>query len=300
MAYIQVSLMSLSLMRTVPVTVILPTDKMPFPGAPAREPGKPYKTLYLLHGIFGSSVDWVTGTRIQRYAEENDLAVVMPSGDNMFYVDQPVTGNNYGQFIGQELVEATRKMFPLSTKREDTFIGGLSMGGYGALRNGLKYSETFGSIVALSSALNVETALNLTNDAPIFMMRRDYMEACFGDLEAAQNSDVNPKWLIRQCKEQKKPIPNIYMAIGDEDSLLGVNEDFAAFLRQENVPITFEVRPGNHEWEQHGDQQRKCGDMMIRPATKSDASRQSGTPGTLCRSFLPGNRCGKRSYKSFF
>lgn len=249
MAYIQVSLMSLSLMRTVPVTVILPTDKMPFPGAPAREPGKPYKTLYLLHGIFGSSVDWVTGTRIQRYAEENDLAVVMPSGDNMFYVDQPVTGNNYGQFIGQELVEATRKMFPLSTKREDTFIGGLSMGGYGALRNGLKYSETFGSIVALSSALNVETALNLTNDAPIFMMRRDYMEACFGDLEAAQNSDVNPKWLIKQCKEQKKPIPNIYMAIGDEDSLLGVNEDFVVFLRQEHVPVTFEVRPGNHEWD---------------------------------------------------
>ena len=115
MAYIQVSLMSLSLMRTVPVTVILPTDKMPFPGAPAREPGKPYKTLYLLHGIFGSSVDWVTGTRIQRYAEENDLAVVMPSGDNMFYVDQPVTGNNYGQFIGQELVDFTRRSFPLST-----------------------------------------------------------------------------------------------------------------------------------------------------------------------------------------
>ena len=52
-----------------------------------------------------------------------------------------------------------------------------------------------------------------------------------------------------ECKEQKKPIPNIYMAIGDEDSLLGVNEDFVAFLRQEHVPVTFEVRPGNHEWD---------------------------------------------------
>ena len=84
---------------------------------------------------------------------------------------------------------------------EDTFIGGLSMGGYGALEKRPQvFLETFGSIVALSSALNVETALNLTNDAPIFMMRRDYMEACFGDLEAAQNSDVNPKWLIKQCK----------------------------------------------------------------------------------------------------
>lgn len=172
----------------------------------------------------------------------------MPSGDNMFYVDQPVTGNNYGQFIGQELVEATRKMFPLSTKREDTFIGGLSMGGYGALRNGLKYSETFGSIVALSSALNVETALNLTNDAPIFMMRRDYMEACFGDLEAAQNSDVNPKWLIKQCKEQKKP-SNIYMATATRTAFWASTRTLWRSCGRNHVPVTFEVRPGNHEWD---------------------------------------------------
>lgn len=61
----------------------------------------------------------------------------MPSGDNAFYIDQPKMNNNYGEFIGRELVELTRKMFPLSDKREDTYIGGLSMGGYGALRNGL-------------------------------------------------------------------------------------------------------------------------------------------------------------------
>lgn len=78
--------------------------------------------------------------------------MVMPSGDNAFYVDQPKGHNNYGEYIGQELVRLTRKMFPLSRKREDTFIGGLSMGGYGALRNGLKYSDTFGAVIALSGA----------------------------------------------------------------------------------------------------------------------------------------------------
>ena len=129
MAFIQVSFMSKTLMRTVPLQVILPVDKFTF-GQPEREE-KPFKTLYLLHGIFGNETDWVHGTRIQRWAEEKNLAVVMPAGENAFYVDQPSIGAMHGQFIGEELVEITRKMFPLSRKREDTFIGGLSMGGFG-------------------------------------------------------------------------------------------------------------------------------------------------------------------------
>lgn len=127
MAFIQMNFFSQSLMRQVPVNIILPMDKLPAPGVPVREE-KPYKTLYLLHGIFGNYTDWVNGTRIQRYAEEHDLVVVMPSGDNSFYVDQPKSNNLYGEFVGRELVEFTRKMFPLSHKREDTFIGGILYG----------------------------------------------------------------------------------------------------------------------------------------------------------------------------
>ena len=78
MAFIQVSFMSKTLMRTVPLQVILPVDKFTF-GQPEREE-KPFKTLYLLHGIFGNETDWVHGTRIQRWAEEKKLAVVMPAG----------------------------------------------------------------------------------------------------------------------------------------------------------------------------------------------------------------------------
>lgn len=77
MAYLQMSILSQSLMRTVSVNVILPVDKLVFPGMPQREE-KPYKTLYLLHGMFGSYVDWVNGTNIQRWAEEKNLVVVMP------------------------------------------------------------------------------------------------------------------------------------------------------------------------------------------------------------------------------
>ena len=248
MAFIQMNLLSKTLMRMVPVNVILPVDKLTFPGMLVRE-DKPYKTLYLLHGIFGNYTDWVNGTRIQRFAEEYNLVVVMPSGDNAFYIDQPVTQNYYGEFIGKELVELTRKMFPLSHEREDTYIGGLSMGGYGAIRNGFKYHDTFGAIVALSSALVVEGFRERTNDSPIFMERKDYAEALFGDLDKMLESDKNPKYLVQKLKAEGNDLPAVYMACGDADALLGVNEDFAKFLKEQGVDVTFEVGPGNHEWD---------------------------------------------------
>lgn len=248
MAFLQVNLMSQCLMRTVQVNVILPADKIAAPGTTARGE-KPFQTLYLLHGVLGSSVDWVNGTRIQRYAEENDLAVIMPSGDNAFYVDQPKGRNLYGEFVGKELVELTRKMFPLSRKREDTFIGGLSMGGFGAIRNGLKYHDTFGAIVGLSSALIVDSLPLVTNDSGNFFETRDYLQACFGDLDEAVDSDKNPSYLVKQLKEQKTEFPQIFMACGDADALLPTNQAFAELLERENIPHIFEVGPGNHEWD---------------------------------------------------
>ncbi len=248
MAFIQMNMLSKSLMRTVPVNVILPVDKMVFPGMPERGE-KPYKTLYLLHGIFGNYTDWVCGTRIQRFAEEHDLAVVMPSGDNAFYVDQPAANNFYGKFIGEELVELTRKMFPLSREREDTFIGGLSMGGFGAMRNGLKYCDTFGYIVALSAALHVEEMAARTRDDGFFIESKSYAEACFGDLSKLLDSDKNPKYLVRELKKAGKTLPKIYMACGDKDSLLSANKDMAAFLKERGADVTFEAGPGAHEWD---------------------------------------------------
>lgn len=248
MALIQVNLLSQSLMRTVPVNVILPVDKLTMPGMPQREE-KPYKTLYLLHGIFGSYIDWVSGTRIQRFAEEHDLAVVMPSGDNSFYVDQPAGNHYYGEFVGRELVDLTRKIFPLSRKREDTFIGGLSMGGYGALRNGLKYSGTFGYITALSSACHLEAIASLADEGGFILESKSYAEACFGDLTKLLNSDKDPKHIARQIKAAGKPFPRIFMACGDQDNLLPANIEMADFLKAQGADVTFIVAPGAHEWD---------------------------------------------------
>lgn len=276
MALIQMNILSQSLMRTVPVNVILPVDKMVFPGVPQREE-KPYKTLYLLHGVFGNYTDWVCGTRIQRYAEENDLAVVMPSGDNAFYVDQPAANNFYGRFIGEELVELTRKMFPLSRKRADTFIGGLSMGGYGAMRNGLKYSDTFGCIAALSSAIHLEEMASRTKDGGLFIEGKSYAEACFGDLSRLLDSDKNPKYLVKQLKKEGKPLPRIYMACGDADSLLGTNQAMAAFLKEQGADVTFEVGPGGHEWDFWDTYIKKAIDWL--PTENSGLGVNSGNVG---------------------
>ena len=130
MALIKVDFFSQSLMRTVTINALIPVDKVIEEEQEFKR--KQYKTLYLLHGIFGNYTDWICGTRIQRWAQDHDLAVIMPSGENKFYVDNEKSHEYYSKFIGEKLVDVTRRLFPLSKQKEDTFIAGLSMGGYGS------------------------------------------------------------------------------------------------------------------------------------------------------------------------
>ena len=175
MAFLQVDYKSSKMNRKVHFNVFLPADT-----DPAGKDGAPWRTLYLLHGIFGNSSSWVTSSCIQRYAEERNLCVVMPDGENGFYLDHPDYMNNFSSWIGEELAEATRTMFPLSRSREDTWIGGFSMGGYGALRTGLKYADTFGGILACSSALLLESIQNGEGGAGP-AGDESYLRAMFGD-----------------------------------------------------------------------------------------------------------------------
>lgn len=244
MALIQVNFVSKSLMRTVPIQVILPVDKFSLSDKPLREE-KPFKTLYLLHGIFGNYTDWVTNTRIQKWAEKKNLAVVMPSGDNAFYVDDPAGGNLYGQFIGQELVDITRRMFPLSRKREDTYIAGLSMGGYGAVHNGLKYHETFSHIATLSGALHLFEE-NMIDD-----IVKD--TRCLGDPKEALKSDKNPRVQLETIKKLQAAdptvtFPKIYQTCGTEDFLYEANCLYRDVFRAYGVDLTWDERPGEHDW----------------------------------------------------
>ncbi|MDE7011306.1 MAG: esterase family protein [Oscillospiraceae bacterium] len=243
MALIQVNFSSNSLKRMVPIQVILPVEKLE---GTARGS---FPTLYLLHGVTGNYTDWVSRTNIQRWAEAKGLAVVMPSGDNGFYVDHPGLHNCCGTFIGQELVEITRKMFPLSRCREDTFIAGLSMGGYGAVRNGLKYHETFSHIAGLSTANVVEGIEARTNDDAYFLNRRDFAESIFGDLSKVKDSDKSLRWLAERLAEAGAAMPRIYLACGTEDTLLGDSRALRDCLRKTGADVTYEEGPGGHEWD---------------------------------------------------
>lgn len=104
-------------------------------------------------------------------------------------------------------MELTRRAFPLSRRREDTFIAGLSMGGYGAIRNGLKYHDTFGCIAGLSSAMIVDGLEARTNDTPNLIERKDFAERIFGDLARAKDSDMNPKWLVEKPGNSRRRFP---------------------------------------------------------------------------------------------
>ena len=248
MAFLQVNMMSECLMRTVNVNVILPSDKIAMPDKIGQKPmnnNGPFKTLYLLHGVFGSNVDWVNGTNIQRWAEEKNLAVVMPAGENKFYLDLAATREYYGMFIGRELVELTRRMFPLSSKKEDTFLAGLSMGGFGALRNGLKYRDTFGYVIGLSAA----DIFNPELPTGMYYGSRENIEAIVGNYNAAKNSDMNIQWLIDHIPEAERKQQRIYMCCGVDDSLLGTNRQLRDRFIKAGFDVTYTEGPGAHEWD---------------------------------------------------
>ena len=205
MALLQMEFKSEALKRTVGMNVILPIER--FRG--------PFPTLYLLHGLTDNCSGWLSYTRIRLWAEESGLAVVMPSGENSFYMDVLVKDGclgDFGEYVGRELVDVTREAFPLSRDRGDTFLAGLSMGGFGACRNALKYCDTFGKAAILSGALHfyeypvswVETSGNTIGE-----LRN------FGDLEETRSSDRNPRYLIDAVKaDPGKRFPAFYIACG--------------------------------------------------------------------------------------
>ena len=251
MALIQLNYVSSALFRTVTVNVVLPCDKLDADRKHYLNRGKKFKTLYLLHGLIGNYTDWISGTRVQRLAEKNDLAVVMPSGDNSFYVNSyAIPNNDYGRFIGEELVEVTRAMFPLSDKREDTFVGGLSMGGFGALRTGLKYSDTFSAIISLSGALHVFED-EAGHGAKIQDENWAFGRSIFGPAETAMKSDNNPRVLLDDLQASgkgKESLPKIFMACGTDDFLLPGNRSFSKELKERGLDLTYIEAPGNHNW----------------------------------------------------
>lgn len=248
MAFVTLNFFAKSLLRPVTVNVVIPSDKMVFPGMPVPEK-KPFKTLYLLHGVFGNYTDWVNGTRIQALANNKNLCVVMPCGDNKFYTNSDQSGDRYGDFIAKDLVEFIEDTFNVSKKAEDRFIGGLSMGGFGAITNALRNPETYGNVIMLSAALIKDKIIGSVNEPGKDIFTRKQYEVMF-DLEDASefegcNSDYDQ--LAKNLKNSNKK-PKIFMACGTEDTLFDWNVAYRELLKENEFDVTWIEGPGIHDW----------------------------------------------------
>lgn len=248
MALLQVNAYSMALSRIITFHVILPNDAPPemLSGNPHYE--RPVKTLYLLHGFSGSTQDWLTGSLIQELALKYNLAVVMPAGENSFYLDGKGTGRGYETFTAEELPSYCQKTFGLSEKPEDNFIGGLSMGGFGAIHTALHHPDRFGKMFGLSSALIVNGIKGMKTGSNNGIADYDYYTQIFGDLDQLDKSEKNPEYLVAERIKNGETIQPIFMACGTEDFLINENHEFRDFLTQNKVDLTYKESTGIHDW----------------------------------------------------
>ncbi|MDR2833502.1 MAG: esterase family protein [Streptococcaceae bacterium] len=222
MALMEITYFSDSLDMEQKMTVLLPET---------RQTDIP--VLYLLHGMGGSHSSWLRKSIIERLIKDLNLALVMPSTDLAYYTNTTY-GMNYFDAIALELPEKIHQYFSqLSTKKQKNFICGFSMGGYGALKIGLK-TDKFGYIASLSGAFDIK------NETLNAMKDENYWQGIFGDLDPFEE-------LVNVAKTKKNQ-PQIYAWCGKQDFLFKANEQMMAKLEAFNYPLTFEITEGSHEW----------------------------------------------------
>lgn len=252
MARLQIEFYSNCLRRPAPFKMLIPNDFNADWQPPQKRAGLPMKTLFLLHGYTGAAGNWVP----EHLATLYNFAIVMPNGENGFWVDGLSTGHRYGSFLGEELVDYVRKTFRLALSPEDTFVMGLSMGGFGALHAALAYPDRFGKVAALSSALIIHAKAHMRPGDPDTHANYEYYRECFGDLETVEQSRANPEVLVDELLAARRPLPQILMACGTEDFLLENNRQFHAFLESRGVAHRYFESPGTHNtlfWDEYAE-----------------------------------------------
>lgn len=237
---------SKSLGRYIGFRFILPDSY----GAPDSNPhfARSAKTLVLLHGHGNSNDEMISGSNIKELAYFYNLNVLLPTGENSFYLNRPAARAMYADYVGEELLEYARKVFGFSDRREDTYIGGISMGGFGAIHTGLAYSHNYSRIMALSSALIVNEVSAFQPGMDNGIGDYDYYTSIFGNLSKLKGSQSDPEQLVLDIKKDGKFMPEVFMACGTEDFLLDKNREFKAFLEKEEVSVRYEEGSGTHNF----------------------------------------------------
>jgi putative tributyrin esterase len=225
----QLNWFSNTLSKMVGTTAILPVVGEP-----------PFPTFYLLHGLSDDHHSWTRRTRIEWYARELPLIIVMPDGGRGFYTDN-AEGPAYAQFFSSELPAFIERTFHAKPDRAARCIGGLSMGGYGALRLALGFPALFSSATSHSGAL-----LSWRYDANRTILTPDEHRRIFGpDAEGSSHDLI----ALAQHAQIEGNVPHLRLDCGIEDFLLPSNRAVHEGFNRIGLPHEYTEYPGAHEWD---------------------------------------------------
>ena len=239
MAFSELHFYSDMLGHAVSACVILPEYGRTLIGMESgKQEGESLKTLYLLHGLSDDHTIWMRRSSIERYAAALGIAVIMPDGGRSWYTDMAY-GGRYFSFLTEELPEKCRLLFRgISGKKEDTFIAGLSMGGYGAVKAAYTYPERYAAAASLSGAFAVAKEDRIKRGADV----REW-DAIFGS-----EPITGSKHDVFALAEKQAELPPTYLWCGKSDVLLPATEKMDAILTERGALHETLITEGDHSW----------------------------------------------------
>lgn len=198
--------------------------------------------LYLLHGLSDDHTGWTRRTSIERYVENYDVVVVMPGVHRSFYRNTHA-GHRYYDYVSQELPQICRDYFSISDAPSQTFVAGLSMGGYGAFKLALANPESYGAAASLSGALDIVGLAEHREE------RLPEWASIFGPETEVQHSEDDLLYLASKLKDAPSTtLPKLFQCCGTEDYLYLANQSFLRHARAIGLAVDYEEGPGSHEW----------------------------------------------------
>lgn len=251
--------------KTLPYNVVLPPDYR------ASRVTR-YPVLYLLHGLTGHYSDWLTRTNVADYASKYRIIVVMPEGNDGWYTDSAsVASDKYESYFIRELLPDVQKRYRTIESRYGRGVAGLSMGGYGALKFGLKYPATFAFAGSMSGALRAASWSEKEMAGPP-SFAQSFMSV-FGPLGSETRKANDIFETVRTITPARaNALSYLYLDCGTEDVLAKDNAQFAALLHEKKIAHEYRQLPGNHNW-QYWDQQVR--EVLKLAAEKLRAQRAS-------------------------
>jgi S-formylglutathione hydrolase FrmB len=209
-----------------------------------------YTTIYLLHGYSGNQDDWVTRTGLVSYAKEYNFIIITPDGKNSWYTNSSTVKNkNFEDYIMKDLIPFVDNKYRTLGTRHGRAIAGLSMGGYGAMKFGLKYPSTFFFAASFSGALQFPGVLESLYKSNTMKSLEPSLKETFGEVNGEHWKKNDPMFYADSASVAN--MPYLYISIGKDDAISGIvetNRTFTEKLRKRNALYEYHELPGVHNW----------------------------------------------------